>query len=55
MNRRVFAGNKINMGIYLLNPSLLDPNELRPTSIEKEAFQKFLEEKQLYAIVLPGF
>lgn len=52
---KVFVGNKINAGIYLLNPSVLDRIELRPTSIEKEVFPKIAQEKQLYAMVLPGF
>ncbi|KAG6481530.1 hypothetical protein ZIOFF_058134 [Zingiber officinale] len=33
---KVFVGNKINAGIYLLNPSVLDRIELRQTSMEKE-------------------
>jgi mannose-1-phosphate guanylyltransferase len=36
----IFVGNKINAGIYLLKPSVLDRIELRPTSIEKEVFPK---------------
>lgn len=52
---KVFVGNKINAGIYLLNPSVLDRIELRPTSIEKEVFPKIAQQKQLYAMVLPGF
>ncbi|KAJ8747135.1 hypothetical protein K2173_001692 [Erythroxylum novogranatense] len=52
---KVFVGNKINAGIYLLNPSVLEKIELRPTSIEKEVFPKIAAEKQLYAMVLPGF
>lgn len=27
---KLFVGNKINVGVYLLNPSVLDQNELRP-------------------------
>ncbi|CAA7019071.1 unnamed protein product [Microthlaspi erraticum] len=50
-----FVGNKINAGIYLLNPSVLDRIELRRTSIEKEIFPKIASEKMLYAMVLPGF
>ncbi|EFH43599.1 hypothetical protein ARALYDRAFT_913419 [Arabidopsis lyrata subsp. lyrata] len=50
-----FVGNKINAGIYLLNPSVLDRIELRRTSIEKEIFPKIASEKKLYAMVLPGF
>ncbi|KAG6488505.1 probable mannose-1-phosphate guanylyltransferase 3 [Zingiber officinale] len=52
---KVFVGNKINAGIYLLDPSVLDRIELRPTSIEKEVFPNIAAEKQLYAMVLPGF
>ncbi|CAN8238017.1 unnamed protein product [Cochlearia groenlandica] len=50
-----FVGNKINAGIYLLSPSVLDMIELRRTSIEKEIFPKIAAEKMLYAMVLPGF
>ncbi|CAN8243290.1 unnamed protein product [Cochlearia groenlandica] len=35
-----FVGNKINAGIYLLSPSVLDMIELRRTSIEEEIFPK---------------
>ncbi|KAJ9540174.1 hypothetical protein OSB04_026680 [Centaurea solstitialis] len=52
---KVFVGNKINAGIYLLSPSVLDRIELKPTSIEKETFPKIASEKLLYAMVLPGF
>ncbi|CAN8273406.1 unnamed protein product [Cochlearia groenlandica] len=50
-----FVGNKINAGIYLLNPSVLDMIELKRTSIEKEIFPKIASQKKLYAMVLPGF
>ena len=33
---QIFVGDKINAGIYVINPSVLDRIELRPTSIEKE-------------------
>ncbi|KAF2550858.1 hypothetical protein F2Q68_00037640 [Brassica cretica] len=52
---KYFVGDKINAGIYLLNPSVLDRIELRRTSIEKEIFPKIASEKKLYAMVLPGF
>ncbi|KAI3437185.1 uncharacterized protein J3R85_005613 [Psidium guajava] len=52
---KLFAGNKINAGIYLLNPSVLDRIQLRPTSIEKVVFPRIAAENQLYAMVLPGF
>nr|CAH8819645.1 unnamed protein product [Trichobilharzia regenti] len=50
-----FVGNKINAGIYLLNPSVIDKIPLRPTSIEKEIFPGMAENKQLYCITLSGF
>lgn len=52
---KIFVGNKINAGIYLLNPSVLDRIELKPTSIEKEVFPKIAADNKLYAMVLPGF
>eukprot|EP01094_Clydonella_sp_ATCC50884_P021320 TRINITY_DN4678_c0_g1_i1.p1 TRINITY_DN4678_c0_g1~~TRINITY_DN4678_c0_g1_i1.p1 ORF type:complete len:378 (+),score=130.98 TRINITY_DN4678_c0_g1_i1:55-1134(+) len=50
-----FVGNKINAGIYIFNPSILERIELRPTSIEKEIFPVMAEAKQLYAMELEGF
>ncbi|KAK1364907.1 Mannose-1-phosphate guanylyltransferase [Heracleum sosnowskyi] len=41
---KLYVGNKINAGIYLLNPSTLNRIELRPTSIEKEVFPKIAKE-----------
>ncbi|KAK7851602.1 putative mannose-1-phosphate guanylyltransferase 2, partial [Quercus suber] len=52
---KIFVGNKINAGIYLLKPSILDWIELQPTSIEKEVFPKIVAEKRLYAMLLPRF
>lgn len=52
---KLFVGNKINAGIYLLNPSVIDRIELRPSSIEKEVFPDIAADKKLYAMVLPGF
>jgi len=52
---KVFVGNKINAGIYLLNPSVLDRIELKPTSIEKEVFPRIAADAGLFAMVLPGF
>lgn len=31
-----YVGNKINAGLYIFSPSILDRISLRPTSIEKE-------------------
>jgi len=52
---QVFVGNKINAGLYLFNPGILDRIELKPTSIEKEIFPKMAEDKNLYAMTLEGF
>ena len=37
-DRGPFVGNRINAGIYILNPSVLQRIDLRPTSIEQETF-----------------
>jgi len=52
---QVFVGNKINAGIYIFNPSILDRIELRPTSIEKEIFPAMASDGQLFATTLNGF
>ncbi|CAL5389719.1 unnamed protein product [Camellia sinensis] len=43
---KIFVGNKINAGIYLLSPSVLNRIELRPTSIEKEVFPSIAAENK---------
>nr|VZI11324.1 unnamed protein product [Spirometra erinaceieuropaei] len=50
-----FVGNKINAGIYLLNPSIISRIPLRPTSIEKEIFPVLAEEGVLYCMPIKGF
>lgn len=50
-----FVGNRINAGIYLFNPSVLDRIELKPTSIEKEIFPVIAQEGQLHAFDMQGF
>uniref|UniRef100_A0A0N5AAZ5 mannose-1-phosphate guanylyltransferase n=1 Tax=Syphacia muris TaxID=451379 RepID=A0A0N5AAZ5_9BILA len=51
-----FVGNKINAGMYILNPSVLDRIQYNtPTSIEKEIFPAMAHDCSLYAFVLPGF
>lgn len=52
---KLFVGNKINAGVYLLKPYVLDRIEIRPTSIEKEVFSQIAGDKKLFAMVLPGF
>lgn len=46
---------KINAGIYLLNPSVLDGIELKRTSLEKQVFPKMAADGKLYAMWLQGF
>jgi len=50
-----FVGNRINAGIYLLNPKALDRIELRPTSIEKEVFPMMAESQELQMFDLEGY
>ncbi|CAG8458900.1 11292_t:CDS:2 [Funneliformis caledonium] len=50
-----FVSNKINAGIYIFNPAILDRIELKPTSIEKEVFPKMAEGSQLHAFELEGY
>lgn len=50
-----FVSNKINAGLYIFNPSILERIEVKPTSIEKEVFPQMAEEQQLYAMDLQGF
>ncbi|XP_070557694.1 mannose-1-phosphate guanyltransferase beta-A-like [Ptychodera flava] len=50
-----FVSNKINAGLYIFNPAILDRIELRPTSIEKEIFPVMAKSNELYAFELKGF
>lgn len=50
-----FISNKINAGIYILNPTVLKRIKLQPTSIEKEVFPGMANDSQLYAFELQGF
>ncbi|WRT70755.1 mannose-1-phosphate guanyltransferase [Kwoniella shivajii] len=50
-----FVGNRINAGIYIFNPSVLDRIQLQPTSIEKEVFPAIAADHQLHSFDLPGF
>lgn len=50
-----FVGNRINAGLYILNPSVIDLIEMKPTSIEKETFPILVEQKQLYSFDLEGY
>jgi len=50
-----FVSNKINAGLYILNPSILNRIEIRPTSIEKEIFPVMAQAGELYAFELQGY
>jgi len=50
-----YVSNKINAGLYIFSPSMLDRIELRPTSIEKEIFPAMADDQNLYALELDGF
>lgn len=50
-----FVSNKINAGLYIFSPSVLDRIQLRPTSVEKEVFPVMAAEEKLYAFELQGF
>lgn len=49
-----YVSNKINAGMYIFNPSILDRIQLRPTSIEKEVFPNMAAEGNLFAMELQG-
>lgn len=50
-----FVGDKINAGIYVLSPAVLDRIELKPTSIEREVFPHVAADNKLYAFTLGGY
>lgn len=50
-----FISNRINAGIYILSPKILDRISPKPTSIEKEVFPKVVEDNSLYCFDLEGF
>ena len=52
---QTFVGDKINAGIYVLSPAVLERIELRPTSIEKETFPLIVRDKGLFAFTLEGY
>lgn len=52
---QVYVSNKINAGLYIFSPNVLNRIELRPTSIEKEIFPEMAKDDNLYALELDGF
>jgi mannose-1-phosphate guanylyltransferase len=52
---QTYVGNKINAGLYLLNVSMIDRIELKPTSIEREIFPKMASDGQIFVFTLDGY
>lgn len=52
---QVYVSNKINAGLYIFSPKILERIDLKPTSIEKEIFPKMASDDNLYAFDLSGF
>lgn len=50
-----FVGDKINAGIYVISPLVLNRIEVKPTSIEREVFPHIAADNKLYAFTLPGY
>lgn len=50
-----FVGNRINAGIYMFNPSILNRIQPIPTSIEKETFPAMVQDGELHCMDLEGF
>ena len=50
-----FVGNRINAGIYIFSPSVLNRIEAKPTSIEKETFPAMVADSQLHTFDLEGY
>lgn len=50
-----FVSNRINAGIYIFSPSILERIKPVPTSIEKEVFPFMARDGQLHAMDLEGF
>lgn len=50
-----FVGNRINAGLYIFNPEVIDLIDMKPTSMEKEVFPQLVEQKALYSFDLEGF
>jgi len=50
-----FVGNRINAGIYIFSPSILDRIEVKPTSIEEVIFPAMAADRQLHCMDLEGF
>jgi len=52
---KVFVGDKINAGMYILNKKMVHRIPNAPTSLERDTFPAMAAEGELYRMVLPGF
>ncbi|KAJ5076281.1 mannose-1-phosphate guanyltransferase beta [Anaeramoeba ignava] len=52
---KIFVGNEINAGIYILNINTIDRIQLKPTSIEREVFPLMAKEEELFCFPLKKF
>jgi mannose-1-phosphate guanylyltransferase len=52
---QTFISNKINAGMYIFSPAILDRIKPQPTSIEKEVFPVMAKEGKLFCYQLQGF
>lgn len=52
---KIFVGDRINAGMYILEQSIFDLIEPRRMSIEREVFPKLAARGSLYAMPLEGF
>lgn len=50
-----YVGNRINAGIYIFTPKILDRIQPKPTSIEKEIFPAMAKDGTLHALDLEGY
>lgn len=49
-----FVGDKINAGIYLLQPSVVRRIPEEPTSIEKDIFPRIAKDGRMFGYVMEG-
>jgi mannose-1-phosphate guanylyltransferase len=52
---KTFVGNKINSGIYLFEPKVLDIIPFQVCSVEKDIFPKLVQKEELYSFNLDSF
>jgi mannose-1-phosphate guanylyltransferase len=50
-----FVGDRINAGIYIFNPQILNRIKPEPTSIERDVFPQMAVDGELHAYDLKGF